>query len=247
MESVIFRYRDGTLRPMKLTNKYMNDMIQGKIKVSGYQRVEILSNNEVLNKDYINSKDKTKDMASEFYKELGYDEKPILVDEKEYERLKSGKYKEMGRGIRGYGIEGKNGEDFYNQYVNGDMYLGGQRVFGSGTYYSYEDDVVNKIGRYSNREGTVYTAILKDDTKVITNKRLNELKKDYINKAKKQSLKINEKDNKKATEYYRRMDNIINRDDGIFASALGYDAIDVEEAKYIVSMNRGKVIMKKRS
>ena len=32
-------------------------------------------------------------------------------------------------------------------------------------------------------------------------------------------------------------------DDGVFAAALGYDAINVTDAKYIVILNRSKVIV----
>lgn len=247
--TVFYRDSNGNLRVFN-TNKYMNDKLRSIVgnkisKKSDYENLEELSSSKALNDDYTNSTDSTRDMAKSFYKELGYDKTPVVVSEDEYENLKSQGLREIARGIRGYNDEGKNGKDFLGQYKSGDYYIGNQRVFGSGAYYSYEEDASNTISRYSNQYGVTYTALLDKNAKIIGHNRLQELKNEYTDKVLKKATEISKNDSQKASEYYNKMNNIINRDDGIFASALGYDAIDVEDAKYIVSMNRGKVIIKR--
>jgi rubrerythrin len=178
-------------------------------------------------------------------KELGYDAKPQMVSEKEFNQLKLDGNKEIYRGIRGYGVEGKMGADFVKQYNEGDIYIGNQRVFGSGTYYTYEKDAKSTVERYSNKDGATTSALLNKEAKVISDKKLNELKTKYSQQAVNKAMEISKNNMEQASKYYDKMNKIINTDNGIFASALGYDAIDVEDAKYIVSLNRGKMITKK--
>lgn len=214
-------------------------------KEATYEELENIAENKALNDDYSKSTDRIKDMAKNYYKELGYDAKPVAVDEEEYNKLKSKGYKEIHRGIRGYGEEGKTGKDFVKQYNEGDLYIGDQRVFGSGTYYTYEKDASSTVERYSNKDGATVSNLLSKDAKVITSSKLNELKAKYSKQAVDKAMEISKTDMNKASKYYDKMNKIINTDNGIFAASLGYDAIDVEDANYIVSLNRGKIIRKK--
>lgn len=223
----------------------MDAFIRQKGGKSDYENIENLSKSKALNKNYSDSLDKARDKALEFYKEIGYDGKPKIVTKEEYDKLKSEGAREIARGIRGYGIEGKNGQDFYDQYKSGEMYIGSQRVFGSGTYYSYENDVKDTISRYSNADGLTHTALIDKSAKIITDRKLNELKAEYGQKMMDKALQLGNKDPQLANEYYTKMNNVINMDNGIFASSLGYDAIDVEDAQYIVSLNRSKIILVK--
>lgn len=223
----------------------MDAFIKQKGGKNDYENIENLSNSKALNGDYSKSLDKQRDMASEFYKEIGYDGKPKTVSEEEYQKLKSDGAREIARGIRGHEEEGKYGIDRYNQYKEGEMFIGNQRVFGSGTYYTYEEDYQSTVDRYSNKDGITYTALIDKNAKIITDRKLNELKLEYGQKMMDKALQLRNKDPELASEYYTKMNNIINTDNGIFASALGYDAIDVEDAQYIVSLNRSKIIVKK--
>ena len=105
--------------------------------------------------------------------------------------------------------------------------------------------IKSTVERYSNKDGATTSALLNKEAKVISDKKLNELKTKYSQQAVNKAMEISKNNMEQASKYYDKMNKIINTDNGIFAAALGYDAIDVEDAKYIVSLNRGKMITKK--
>ena len=72
---------------------------------------------------------------------------------------------------------------------------------------------------------------------------INAKRDEFRAKAFEKATEINKtKGSAEANKYYTKM-NKITMDDGVFAAALGYDAINVTDAKYIVILNRSKVIV----
>lgn len=121
---------------------------------------------------------------------------------------------------------------------------GVQRVFGSGTYFGYGKDAHSIAHRYAQQDNdNILKASIVGNAKIITSEKINAKRDEFRAKAFEKATEINKtKGSAEANKYYTKM-NKITMDDGVFAAALGYDAINVTDAKYIVILNRSKVIV----
>jgi len=192
--------------------------------------------------DYV--KDDTKGLqerAYNFYDKLGYTDKPNVINKEELERIS--KTSEFGLLERGY--RGENTQSYIEQFKRGDLYIGEQRSFGLGTYFGYGKEAHEIARGYGeHKESNILKACITGNTKIITTEQLDKRRDEFMTKAFKKATDISKtKGAEEAKQYYTKMNKVIMHDDGIFAASLGYDAINVTDAKYIVVLNRGKVLV----
>ena len=137
------------------------------------------------------------------------------------------------------GISAKNVEEltnYINQFINGEVFYGGRAsLYGTGIY-TYNGESVGRAADYASDGGTNNCGIvlemkLSDDSKVINSSELESIRNSII-----------EKFNADSSTEMESFLSLLN-DDGVLASLLGYDAINVEEKKYVVVLNRSKIIL----
>lgn len=191
---------------------------------------------------------------------LGYDGKPKIVSKEEFYKISThSKYGILERGFKtGKGTLTIN--EIIDNYKNGKFYVG-EGIYGSGTYTAYGNNA-HKVAlsyaikdRQFSYENNIVKYLLKEDTKVIKYKDLRKMRDEELNKFIKENGFKDYSDviengfkNIKTTEisqYILEMQDI-----GVYASVKGYDAIDTftdnthaDEDKYIVILNRKKMIM----
>lgn len=184
--------------------------------------------------------------AKEFYDKIGYGEKPSKVSEAEFEKLaKESKYGVLERGYRGSSEE--QIQDYMNQFKDGDLYIGMQRGFGAGTYFGYGKDAHATAHRYGQQnDKNILKATIDKNAKVVDSFDLQAKRNEYNQKAITKALELDKQGkHEEASKYFNKMNKIMV-DDGVFAASLGYDAIDVKDAGYIVILNRKRVYVSER-
>lgn len=164
-----------------------------------------------------------KDMQTartKFYEELGYDGKPEVVSEEEFEKMSKGQTI----------ITRSTNEERYKNLVSGkyEVSTPENSMYGTGIYFAYaEEDIAYYRGLSNNNK--VFDAIVKKDAKMIDSRELNAIK---------------DKIKSKVTNR-QELDYMIWADDGLFASMLGYDGVWIDNVKYALVMNRGKLVINK--
>lgn len=211
--------------PIGAVSDYMNKFIRNKGKNNDYEKLKKMS-------DDVDFSDKSEEMVTNFYKKIGYDKEPISVTNEQYEKLRNKGYVELSKGVSGFGTKQQIDNGNLISYTNNGSH-NKQYAFMTGVYSSYDDGAKNAFiySRFDNNK--TYTVLVDKNAKIISENKLNELRTKYNEIALQNS------------NTYHKMSNIINKDDGIFASTLGYDVIDYEDAKYMAILNKSKVILKK--
>lgn len=181
-------------------------------------------------------------ILSALIEEKGFDALPVLVDDEHYDLLIRSKLREIYRGV-------KIAEPAKDFALNPKMFVG-RGLYCNGVYFAYggaegkeiAEKFLNTSGMllYDKDEnndvkGDVFCALMSKDTKVVEIGELLKIRgsmKNYVNK---QSLSHSTKD---------KIIRLISRDLSVVAILNGYDAIDIKDMKYMVILNRSKIIMK---
>lgn len=187
--------------------------------------------NQELFMTEINSQKDKKEIIKQIYKRLNYSDYPVL--EKSQELFKNSATK-IYRGISADSNELLN--DYINSFIYGEPFYGGRAsIYGTGIYTVLGNDI-NVAKDYASDGGTnncgiVIESVLFNDSKVIESQQIESIRTVLFEKIRKM--------------YPNQIENYLNilKDDGALSSILGYDAIYVEEKKYIVVLNRKKMIV----
>ena len=182
--------------------------------------------------------------AKDFYDKLGYTNIPTKISNNEFDKLtQDSKFGALERGYRE--VNGISTQEMITQFKNGDLYIGEQRAFGIGTYFGYGKDAHSIAKEYATyKEENILKAGITKEAKIITAADLHKRQNEFSFKSFKKANEISKTKGEDAADaYYNKMNKLIRNDDGIFAAALGYDAIDIPDAGYIVILNRGKVVI----
>jgi len=195
-------------------------------------------------------------VLSRMLKEQGFDAKPAIVNQQAVsDAIENGDF------ILFRGVEGKVGAadrhasalEFIEQFKSGDLYAG-MGAHGNGTYSAYATTIQDGRGiatAYSGgRADQVMVMILPKDARIISGEALQAAQ----SKAKESLVKMHKVVDTLAGDpseegeiAYREMRDqtaameYIVGDEGRFASALGYDAIELEHMGQMVVLNRGAV------
>lgn len=157
-----------------------------------------------------------------FLKELGYGDKPKLVNEEEFNKINDKDNPVMQRSTSDEGYDSLvNGEYRTSSLVNS--------MYGTGIYFAYGEDDKEYYAKLANTT-KVFEARVDKSAKMIDSRKLKEKEDDIRNKL------GNDKE---------RIDSVILADNGILAGFLGYDGIYFDNVKYGLVLNRGKLIIKK--
>lgn len=177
--------------------------------------------------------------------EKGFDALPVVVDNKHYDLLLRSKLKEIYRGVRRPNAAKEFAYDpkmFVGKgiYCNGIYFTyGGEGAKAEAELYLYpqsgEQLKLHHGYMKTYPKGEVICALMKKDTKVADVKDLCKLKQRMENYVNKQIYSDSTK---------QKIINMISRDLAVVAVLHGYDAIDIKNSKYMVVLNRGKLIMK---
>ena len=200
-------------------------------------------------------------ITSNLLKSLNYDKIPKNVNSKEFGSLAANsKYGIIYRGISADTPE--QAKEYVKQFKEGPLYVGGTNasIKGAGIYTCYGDnkaamDYSTNGGHTSNSK--IIEMVLDETANVVDydklveeqNKSLNTMSKQFskydksitdLDSLSQNIDKISDKtDLKKATFLSKVLNNA-----GHYAAVNGYDAIDVADKKYLIILNRGKVICK---
>ena len=195
-------------------------------------------------------------------REQGFDGKPQLISKAEM-----AKYVEQGETKLVRGISGgtnmsaeeatANAARFTKQFQGGDLFVG-HGVYGNGTYTAYGEKSLTTAKGYAGSQGTVMEMVLRKEARIIDEEKLNQL----VSRAKMKLADKFEKSSKKlykqtiqgkftAEESAMRYEKLakgrsraelpwsrITGDEGRYAAALGYDAIDIPTRQFMVILNR---------
>ena len=192
---------------------------------------------------------------------LGYDKLPVKVSNEEFEKLS--KESEFGKLYRGISADtAERCQVYIDNFRNGKFYSGGQagHIYGKGTYVGFGELGKNTAYNYSQQaeNGQVIEMVLEKNAKTInyyelfkeTNKEVDEFIKNHYQEYNIDSyMKLITNLNKiqKKDEFITRYIMNVAHDVGYNASIKGYDAIiannELAGQKYIVILNRGKVIV----
>lgn len=191
---------------------------------------------------------------------LDYDKTPTLVSSEVFDEMTT--QSQYGKLYRG--ITGDNVDLYINELKEGKMYVGGNNAaaYGSGIYTAYGDSFGKIVENYASSgntsNGKIVEMLLSDETRIVDfdiiniekeevldsiSKRFNKYNKEIVDF---NSLTLNidsitDETDKKIALYLQKTLN----DTGLYASLRGYDAINIQDKKYIVILNRGKVFMEK--
>lgn len=181
--------------------------------------------------DSINNQKEKKKIIKKIYELLNYTNCPILNDNQEvFENSNLKIYR---------GISADNQDllhEYINNYLNGEPFYGGRAsIYGTGIYTVLGENI-SVASEYAsdggvNTCGAVIESIMDKETKIIESSKANDIRNILFDKLRKL--------------YHEDIENYLSilEDDGALCSILGYDAIYVEEKKYMVVLNRGKMIV----
>lgn len=165
------------------------------------------------------------------YEILNYDSFPHI--QSQLEKLNNDELK-VYRGISAPNIELL--KSYINDFINGDIFYGGRAsIYGTGIYtvIGNDSDVAQDYASDGeiNKCGVVIECAIDSNTKIIKHSEINEIRNFLYNK-------INKMNNEISDNFL-----LILEDDGALSGILGYDAIFVEDKKYLVVLNRTKMIV----
>lgn len=246
----------------KSTNKGKDDIIDEKIprNINDFYNYILKTNNK---EDFITLKSNENGYITgqRLNSILGYDKLPKKVPSDKFEKL--AKESEFGVLYRGISANTKEKcQEYIDKFRNGAFYSGGQagHIYGKGTYTGFGELGKNTAYNYARQEknGQVIEMILDKDAKTInyydlfkeTNKEVDEFIKNNYKKYNINNyfeLISNLNKIKKEDEFMTQYILNVAHDTGYSASIKGYDAIiannELAGQKYIVILNRGKVIL----
>lgn len=216
--------KDGRRIKIKLTNDYMNKKIRNEYQLSkGIQKEDNFNT-------YQKNKDTFKDLfeknyetaRTEYYKQLGFGDKPKVLSEEEFNKITDEKNPIMQRSTSEHG---------YETLVNGEYRTSSPEnsMYGTGIYFAYGEEDKKYYEGLANTQ-KVFEARVDKSARMIDSKELEKAKNEIRNKLGNDKEKI---------------DSIVLADNGVIASMLGYDGIYFDNVKYGLVMNRGKLIIKR--
>lgn len=186
--------------------------------------------NKDIFKDFENLHEK-REVIKRIYKILNYDRLP---------QLESTSKSEKNKGLPIYrGISAKNYDElkeYINQFLKGDIFYGGRAsIYGTGIYtvVGEESSVAENYASDgdTNNIGIVIEIKMSSNSRIIDYNMIQGIRNFAFEQLRKMY-------NKKVEKYISFLE-----DDGVLASLLGYDAIIVKEKRYIVVLNRTKMII----
>lgn len=190
---------------------------------------------------------------TELCKEIGYDAKPELIDEKEFnETIEQEGLEKLYRGIN----DSPNAQKYIKEFKEGELWCG-NGYHGSGTYAT--DYYLGAQTYAGGNKNNIIEMALKKDAKVLDVSNRDEfgafrekrgnLTLEYGRKAEEYARKG---DSKNAEKYSDLQATMATLDDGIMAAYMGYDAIKVPaetgsivDETFVIVLNRGKLIVKR--
>lgn len=206
---------DGTSKIS--TNKYMNDYIRNKGKQT---LIEKYNNNKQKFEKMFNDDDTT--ARTKFYEQKGFDGKPKVVDENEFEKIQDKNNPVMQRATS---------EKSYDSLVNGEYRVSSPQnsIYGTGIYFAYGEDDKKYYAGLANTQ-KVFEARVDKTAKMIHINELEKMKNEIRNE-----LGSN----------IKRIDTIILADNGVVSAFLGYDGVYFDNVGYGLVLNRSKLIIKR--
>lgn len=188
------------------------------------------SNKELFSKD-INSQEEKRNIIKNIYHKLDFLSLPQLSSGDEIYLTNMPK---IYRGISALNSDLLN--TYLNEFINGEPFYGGRAsIYGQGIYTVIGNDsnVANKYASDGgiNSCGVVIESTLKSDSKIIKSSEIENLRQFLFKNLRKM--------------YGNEIENylFVLQDDGALSAVLGYDAIYVEQKKYMVVLNRSKMIV----
>lgn len=176
--------------------------------------------------------------------EQGFSGKASIVSKKELDGFIEGGELELFRGVTSV----RHATDFRDNEV-----YAGLGAYGNGTYTAYGSGKADNGKRdgagvtvakeYSEGTGAIMRMSLRKDSKVVNYDQLVGEMMDYEDLI---DAKISKATSKKAIDKLNS-EKLLMRDYGRFATAKGYDAIDVPSQKYMVVLNRTSVRVQKQN
>lgn len=188
---------------------------------------------EMYNNIFVNFSNATekRKIIKNIYQILKYDQLPTLYSTLKGQNINSLK---IYRGISANDIESL--KTYISDFIEGNVFYGGRAsIYGTGIYTIIDNDseIAQKYASDggTNNCGIVIESTIQPDTKIIKYTEIEPIRNIIFDKFKKIY--------KSGAESFLA----VLEDDGAFASILGYDAILVNEKKYLVILNRTKMIV----
>lgn len=197
----------------------------------------------------------------------GFTGKPTVVDEADFERMLPGLKFESFRGVS----PGTNGESLAQQFLDGEYYAG-YGVYGDGTYAAIVEEmrrtrepgwnaekVANGYGLEldgtDSKQPTVMRMALRPEARIIKFEDLLPMAQGYqhaMNTEEREAKDAVFKQNLPTDQHYAAIARVqreydakrkVLMDSGTLATMLGYDAVHVEHANYVVVLNRTATVV----
>lgn len=155
--------------------------------------------------------------AGTFFEKIGFNKKPTVVNESKFDSIMSN-YPVLYRGV--------SSEEYEKAFIEGQRYIStGFAGAGTNTTINFSE----ALGEYANEEGRVITMKLKPDAKVINANELTDIVQERI------------KNNPDAGGIER----LLNKNPGVVAAELGYDAIYEPNHDWYNVLNRSALYIKR--
>lgn len=183
-------------------------------------------------------------ILTKLIEEKGFNALPVLVDNTHYELLLKSKLAEIFRGVRK--------DDAKKDFAFNPSLFIGKGIYCNGVYFMYGgDDAKQKAEKYISipkdiqvkqlqehlktyNHGEVISALISNDAKIVDIRDLIKLKN---------NLKV-EAMQTMSGEIKKKFIDLISKDISVVAVLKGFDAIKIPHTKYMVVLNRGKLILK---
>ena|GEM_PF-2813318 len=166
-----------------------------------------------------------------FLKSIGFSEKPELVD---YQDLDSVEGTRLYRALTAENVA--TAREYAAQFRTGDSVSHGSGMYGTGTYFSSSEHVILNYGNKTTGSAGIIDGVLPPDTKIVSSEDIAKIQQDLIDE-------FGDFTQDKDVVRDKALAAII-ADQGMLASVLGYDAIEVgNEEQYYVVLNRGKLVV----
>jgi hypothetical protein len=167
--------------------------------------------------------------------EQGFDKKGSVVTKSQLDQYINQGERELFRGV--------TSSKFANDFRDGELFAG-LGTYGNGTYTAYGSGVLdtgkrgaeglNVAKEYAGSKGSIMRMTLKADAKVINYDTLLGEIMDFEDELEERLMKATTKKARDAIN----AEALLAKDFGRFATARGYDAVDVPGEKYLVVLNR---------
>lgn len=139
------------------------------------------------NAKYKNSPDRGQAIANDFYKKLGYGDKPEVISKEAYQKeLKTNNLGELCRGIQ---ATDSQMADYMKQYKEGELYTSGSAnsMFGRGMYFGVGKEAQSTAEAYGNQ---VMKCMLSNKAKVIGVEELASKRKSILENITKKEMRV---------------------------------------------------------